>query len=289
MVVGVALLLAAASAHAQGSDTGPACWTQADLAVTPSERGVQRSVLRAFVAPPRRAPVAYSAVPSGERQAIRRVKLPPGLKLVALTFDLCEQGDEVSGYQGAIVDYLRRNRIKATFFAGGKWLLTHPERAQQLMADPLFAIGNHSWQHRNLRLLAGPELTSEIDNAQRAYEEVRGRLAARNCIGPDGRTPAHSAAPQRLSLFRFPFGACTPSALQEVGRQGLRAIQWDVSAGDATATAEAMLPGVVASVRPGSIVLFHANGRGRHTEQALPAIIEGLRRRGYEFERLPGA
>ena len=56
---------------------------------------------------------------------IRRVVLPDKRKLIALTFDLCEQPGEVAGYDGAIVDYLRKEHIKATFFAGGKWLRSH--------------------------------------------------------------------------------------------------------------------------------------------------------------------
>ncbi len=89
---------------------------------------------------------------ASERGVIRRVTLPAGEKLIALTFDLCEISTEVAGYDGAIVDTLRKERVPATFFAGGHWLATHPERARQLAADPLFEIGNHSWSHR---LLAG--------------------------------------------------------------------------------------------------------------------------------------
>src|SRR5262249_9174419 len=40
---------------------------------------------------------------------------------------------------------------------------------------------------------------------------------------------------------------------------------------------------VLANVQPGSIVLFHANGRGWHTDGALPGIIATLKARGYEF------
>jgi hypothetical protein len=40
---------------------------------------------------------------------------------------------------------------------------------------------------------------------------------------------------------------------------------------------------VLAAVHPGSIVLFHANGRGWHTQSALPAIVEGLKAQGYQF------
>ena len=81
----------------------------------------------------------------------------PGKKLVALTFDLCETAGEAAGYDGAIVDYLRSQRIKATYFAGGQWMASHKARAQQLLSDPLFEIGTHGWVHRNARLLTGAE------------------------------------------------------------------------------------------------------------------------------------
>ena len=53
---------------------------------------------------------------------------------------------------------------------------------------------------------------------------------------------------------------------------GLLPIQWDVSSGDpaSAVSAATIAHNVLDSVRPGSIVLFHANGRGWHTEAALP-------------------
>ena len=49
-------------------------------------------------------------------------------KVVALTFDLCERNLETTGYDAKIINYLRKNRIKATFYAGGKWMHSHPEK-----------------------------------------------------------------------------------------------------------------------------------------------------------------
>jgi hypothetical protein len=40
---------------------------------------------------------------------------------------------------------------------------------------------------------------------------------------------------------------------------------------------------VLTAAKPGSIILFHANGRGVHTESALEGIVSGLRSKGYEF------
>jgi peptidoglycan/xylan/chitin deacetylase (PgdA/CDA1 family) len=207
------------------------------------------------------------------------------LKLVALTFDLCELPHEIAGYDGGIVDFLRANGVKATFFAGGKWMLTHRERTQQLMSDPLFEVGNHSWEHRNLRLLSGGSLAGEIEYAQVSYEQVRQEMAGRQCVGPDGRRTPFESSPPRASLFRFPYGACNDKALDAVGEMGLKVIQWDVASGDPSPaqTSDRIVKTVLRRVRPGSIAIFHANGRGWNTPSALPQVVEALQAKGYQF------
>src|SRR4029077_1079773 len=114
---------------------------------------------------------------------------------------------------------------------------------------------------------------------------VRAELQAKQCMGPQGNALAHERAPRRLGLMRFPYGACSPAALSEVAQQGLLPIQWDVSSGDPTVGLSALgiQQQVLSNVAPGSIVLFHANGRGWRTAGALPAVIAGLKARGYEF------
>jgi peptidoglycan/xylan/chitin deacetylase (PgdA/CDA1 family) len=260
-----------------------ACWTPQALASNPAEK-LSRKRDRSFDTPPLEGWLANPAAPapSGALGAVRSVKLPPGKKLIALTFDLCEQPGEVAGYDGAIIDYLRREKIKATFFAGGKWMRSHEERTHQLMSDPLFELGNHSEAHRNLRLLEGKRLHDEVAGPQRAYEAIRARLAQSQCA------MAHSDAVQsiapRLNLFRFPYGACNERALREVHDQGLRAIQWDVSTGDPTPQqSAAAIIRAMSLARPGSIILNHANGRGWHTATALPIAIAKLRKQGFEF------
>ena len=65
---------------------------------------------------------------------------------------------------------MKANRIKATFFAGGKWMRSHPEKTLQLMAEPLFEIGNHSWNHRNFRKLDKKEAEDQVLWTQAQYE-----------------------------------------------------------------------------------------------------------------------
>jgi peptidoglycan/xylan/chitin deacetylase (PgdA/CDA1 family) len=257
------------------------CWSPALLSGSPDEKKITKGI-RTFDAPlPAMSLSPFAPIPTEWRGAIRRVKLPAGKKLVALTFDMCETPGQVTGYDAALVDYLRANGIKATFFSGGKWMRSHAERTQQLMADPLFEMANHAEAHRNLRLLTGNTLNEEIEGPQRSYEVQRAQLAARQCVrGDEGL----AAIPLRLGLFRFPFGACNQAALDAVNDAGLLAIQWDLSLGDpvpaqsAQAIADQML-----KAKPGSIVIGHSNGRGFNTADALAIAIPQMKAKGYEF------
>jgi len=259
------------------------CWSPQALAGKPGEN-ISRRHDRRFDAPLADGWLIdpKDPAPAGAAGAVRRVNLPPGEKLVALTFDLCEQPGEIAGYDGEIIDYLRREGIKATFFAGGKWMRSHEERTQQLMADPLFELGNHSEAHRNLRLLEGARLHNEVIGPQRAYETLRTRLAETQCAM--AQPAAMQSVPARLTLFRFPYGACNARALQEVRDQGLLAIQWDISTGDPSPLQSAgTIVQAMLRAKPGSIILNHANGRGWHTAAALPIAIEKLRKKGFRF------
>jgi peptidoglycan/xylan/chitin deacetylase (PgdA/CDA1 family) len=109
----------------------------------------------------------------------------------------------------------------------------------------------------------------------------RAALGAEQCVRGDA---AFESIPQRMGLFRFPFGACNGQALDAVNDAGLLAIQWDLSTGDpvpaqtAQAIADAML-----RAKPGAIIIGHGNGRGFHTAEALALAIPRMRALGYEF------
>jgi peptidoglycan/xylan/chitin deacetylase (PgdA/CDA1 family) len=216
--------------------------------------------------------------------SIRRVEPFDARRLVALTFDLCEAAGSVSGYDAPIIDYLRTAHVRATFFAGGKWMRSHPEQTMQLMADPLFEVGNHSWTHGNLRVLQGQEMAQQILWPQAQYELLWEELATRaQHQGIPAQEMAH--IPREPLTFRFPYGACSPEALHTLAEYGLPAVQWDVVSGDPAPqqTAQGIVHTVLSQTRPGSIVVFHANGYGHGTAAALPRIIPTLRQRGFEF------
>lgn len=189
---------------------------------------------------------------------------PRELPRVALTFDLCQVPERPSGFDRQIVDFLEREKVAATFFAGGDWLRSHPEEARRLAANPRFELGNHSWGHPDLRRLSAGEIAAEIDRTEAELIRVAGRSSR---------------------LFRLPFGTHTPATLQAATVRGVRIIQWDVVTGDPDPgmDAAAILKEVQRGARNGSIIIMHANGRGWHTAEALPQMIAFLRGRGFEL------
>jgi len=222
--------------------------------------------------------------PPERQNSIRSVTPADGKKVVALTFDLCERGNEKTGYDAAIVNYLRANRIKATFFAGGKWMRSHPDQAMQLMADPRFEVGNHAWTHGNLRVLKGREMEDQVLWAQAQYELVREELAALDCARGAGAAEMNKIPPVPLAL-RLPYGTCNPDTLKFLASAGLPAIQWSIVTGDSSRkqTAGGITRAVMNGIKPGAIIIMHANGRGHGTAQALPRFIPMLQKMGYEF------
>ena len=210
---------------------------------------------------------------------VRRVDLPGGDKAVALTFDLCQTVSPIAGYDGAIVDYLRAEDVAATFFAAGRWLETHKARAEQLAGDRRFLLANHSFAHPDLHAASAGRVQSEILLTEAALAATR-EAAAKTC-------PASApAAPMRL--FRFPYGSCTASGVAAANAIGSVVIQWDTVSGDPDGTsARSIVRNVFSTVRPGSIVVMHANGRGTHTAEALHRSFRSSRPRAIAFSPSP--
>lgn len=273
----------AGAAHARDLAALNACYPSQTLSAVPGEGTVAHGDRRFDHSVAPKLDLNAEPVPQPLRGSIRRVELPKGEKLVALTFDFCEQRGEVAGYAGGVFDTLRRENVPATLFMGGKWMRSHQTRTEQLMLDPLFEIANHSDLHRNMRKVDAKQLGEEVAGPARVYASYRQRLAATQCLSS---VPGLAETiPNPSNLFRFPYGACDAASLNAVNDAGLLAIQWDVASGDPDPhqTADGIVSEVLRKVRPGSIIVAHANGRGWHTQEALPRLIAQLRERGYGF------
>lgn len=219
--------------------------------------------------------------PPASEGVIRRVRIANGAKVCALTFDMCELATVTSGFDTDMIIWLQDKNIPATLFMGGKWMRTHERRVREVLRDPLFEIGNHAWAHANFAMLTPERMREEILDTQCQYElllEKTRKEAARSSIG--GGMPT----PEVLKYFRFPYGRCTPEALNQLAELGLEPIQWDVVAETGGNNASlARSRHVIGKVQPGSIILFHANMVPRGSFQLLRYVVTGLERDGYRF------
>ena len=261
-------------------------WSEALLAGTPADHLVTRPWSKdPDLTPPARLEPAHvlPPLPDTLRGVIRRVDPARGERLVALTFDLCERASNVSGYRNEIINHLRSHHIPATFFAGGKWMRSHPEKAMQLMADPLFEMGNHSWTHANMAIVDDAEVRRQVLWTQAQYELLREELARRAAAKGLGKEMA--AVPESLRVFRLPYGRNGARTLDLLADMGLPSIQWDALGewNDGAGTPAQSVAHAMKSVKPGSIILLHANAVPKNTQLVVPLLVEALAKQGYRF------
>jgi len=188
---------------------------------------------------------------------------PRDRRAVAITFDACEDRHP-AGFDQSIYEILVRTRTPATVFLGGRWMEDHPEATRLLAQDPLIELGNHSYVHPHFTRISDQRVLDEVRRTQDIQYHLTGR---------QGR------------VFRFPFGDFNQRDVELVASLGLTPIQWEVVSGDPDphVSARAIVREVLARARPGSVIIFHINGRGVHTAEALPQVIAGLRELGFEL------
>lgn len=199
-------------------------------------------------------------------------RAPTPLRLVALTFDACEDLHP-AGYDGEIIHILKQQGVPATLFLGGRWMWSHPgitralAQARGAGGRPLFELANHSFLHPHLTRVSDERLREELALTQAIQYALTGH---------QGR------------WVRAPYGEYDGRVERIAAGLGLRLAQFDVVTGDPDPhiSAGAIVRTVLRGVHPGSVVIMHVNGRGRHTAEALPRVIEGLRGEGYRFVTL---
>jgi peptidoglycan/xylan/chitin deacetylase (PgdA/CDA1 family) len=182
-------------------------------------------------------------------------------KLIALTFDACSTRARAH-YDERVTQVLIDKKVPATIFLGGKWIEDNVEHARYLASLPQFELGNHTFLHPHLTQVSDTRLREELAWDQALLYTVTGRQA---------------------TLFRAPYGEYDDRVVDYAAQAGMTTIQFDLASGDPDVhiTKEQLIKYVVDNARPGSIVVMHINRRGWHTAQALPAIIDGLRLRGF--------
>ena len=181
-------------------------------------------------------------------------------KRVALTFD-----DGGAGPWASMLNTLKAYHAHATFFPLGPFAAASPSLMRRTVEEG-HAVASHGWTHSMM--------------SRQSYSAVRGEWIRSEAPwwNAAGVTP--------VPYCRPPYGDYNSTTVAASGSAGFtRVIMWDVDPSDwSEPGAGVIAQRVLSHVQPGSIVCMHLRGQ---TAAALPAILSGLRARGYKAVSLP--
>lgn len=181
---------------------------------------------------------------------------------VALTYD-----DGPDEHTPALLDLLRAEGVKATFFCIGEQVEKRPDVVRRIAAEG-HLLANHTYNHPNLMRLT-PHATRE--QLTRTEDLIRGLV------------PDYSPR-----FWRPPFGYRAPWTFAVARKLGLEPVMWSINPRDfQNPGAETIVQRTMQDMQPGVIVLLHDGvGPRPQTVEATRDLIREVRERKYEFVRL---
>jgi len=176
---------------------------------------------------------------------------------IALTFD-----DGPWSYTSTVLDILKQNRARATFFEIGRQVNGRGAALARRVLAEGHEIGNHSWNHSDLHA-AGDGATKQLKDTNAAIRDAT------------GFTPC---------LFRPPYGVTSRDLADRVRALGMTSVLWDADTNDYQRLGvDAISAHLLNDPQNGSIMLMHDGGGNRaQTVAALRASLPALRAR-YEL------
>jgi peptidoglycan/xylan/chitin deacetylase (PgdA/CDA1 family) len=160
-----------------------------------------------------------------------------------------------------VLDILKENGIKATFFCIGDNVLKYPETFERIVKEQ-HSIGNHTHNHLN---------GWKTDNIQ-YYKNI---LQAAKHI------------PSKL--FRPPYGKIKPTQANYLLKRGWRIIMWNSLSADFDMSIDGItcFNNVISTMKNGSIIVFHDSEKAfDRLKIALPLLIKYCKEHHYEIRAL---
>ncbi|MEZ0328802.1 MAG: polysaccharide deacetylase family protein [Dissulfuribacterales bacterium] len=187
---------------------------------------------------------------------------PVSSNQVAITFD---DGPDPK-WTPRILEILKKYNIKATFFVLGVKVEDNPRLLRRILEEG-HEIGIHSYTHPDMYTASEERIILELNASQRLIETITG----------------HSTI-----LFRPPYSDCMPHTASELRPfkiaqdMGYLTVAYTIDTEDwARPGVDNILKRVRQQRSEGNIVLMHdAGGNREQTIEALPLVIEYLRKRG---------
>lgn len=180
-------------------------------------------------------------------------------KVVLLTFD---DGPKEKKMIDALIDTLDKHNAKAIFFVNGYRVKQNPELLK-LIHERGQIIGNHSWDHIDLRKQTAKEARRQIEDVQKIVVELTG---------------------EKPKFFRPPFGSGGDTVKQIAKENGLLFMTWSNGSLDWESKTrnkpDAVTQNVMDQLHPGSNILMHELP---WTVEALDTMLTKMEKKGYGF------
>jgi len=177
-------------------------------------------------------------------------------KKVYLTFD----DGPIPEATPFVLDLLKQENIKATFFCVGENVEKYPDIYQRILAEG-HSVGNHTYNHLNAWKTDKKKYLANIDQASKYIES---------------------------NLFRPPYGKISPSLSRQISDK-YDIIMWDVLSGDfdTNLSAKDCLENVKSNSKEGSIIVFHDSIKAiEKLKYVLPLTIQFFKEKGLSMDKI---
>lgn len=183
-------------------------------------------------------------------------------KKVYLTFD---EGYE-AGYTEKILETLKQNDVKATFFITAHYVNTQSELVQKMIEEG-HTIGNHTVNHKSMPSLSLEEIQKEVMNLHTA---VYGKFH------------------YEMKYIRPPKGEYSEKSVAYCNTLGYTTVMWSFAYDDwdenKQGREEYAKKKILDNIHNGAVILLHGNSRDN--TNVLDTCIKEIKNMGYEFASL---
>ena len=177
-------------------------------------------------------------------------------KEIALTINCAWNDSDID----KIIEILKSNNVKATFFMVGDWVEKYPEAVKKINQEG-HEIGSHSDTHPHVNQLSSEENLEEIKNSSQKIEQITN---------------------QKVTLYRPPYGEYNNTVIKVATENNYIPIQWSLDTLDYTGiTGNEMWNRIKDKISNGDIILMH-NGT-EHTADSLDMIIKNIKEKGFNL------
>lgn len=172
---------------------------------------------------------------------------------VAFTMNCAWNADDID----IILETLKNNDVKITFFMVGDWIDKFPEVVQKISKEG-HEIASHSNTHPHVNNLTYEQNVEEIEKSNDKIQKITG---------------------SRTKLYRAPYGEYNNTVIKSATDKGYFPIQWNLDTLDYTGiTGEEMWNRIKDKIKAGDIVLSH-NGT-KNTAKSLDMLIKNIKQKG---------